>query len=70
MVEGEGGAVFGPPVSTYAETAKSGTSKSWFTGTLQGSSTLTSVTIFDTIGVSTATIELQRVQVYRRRRMQ
>ena len=71
MVEGEGSAVFGPPVTIYAQTAKSGTSKAWFTGTLKGTSTLSSVTIFDTIGVTTsATIELQRVQVYRRRRMQ
>jgi hypothetical protein len=67
MIEGEGNAVFSTTSSVVE--FKSGTSKAWFTGTVSGASSLTSVTFLDTIGVTTTSTEFQKVQVYRRKRL-
>jgi hypothetical protein len=68
MVEGEGSAVFGNIGTTT--TLNIGSSKAWFTGTVKNVTTLTSVNFLDTIGYSSGSIELQKVQVYRRKRWQ
>jgi hypothetical protein len=69
MVEGEGNATYGN-IGGSTGTLRIGSSKAWFSGTLKNASTLTSVTFLDTIGSADSTIELQKIQVYKRKRWQ
>jgi len=71
MVEGEGSAIFSTTNTTDAswQGTKSGSSKAWFTGTVKGITSLTVLNFRNTVGAATSSIKVQKVQVYKRRRI-